>query len=139
MHFTSNNLLHNFPNGKYMLFFFYIYKKKKWKYGSTRPNPTWNLQPEPVLTHLKWLVFNPWPIWPITWLTWSDPTRLFCHASFLFFVRSWWHLFLSSVSTCLTKSMNGENIYIYLLMWPTMSILNNQTLPYNLLDRHKFE
>ena len=43
MHFTSSNLLHNFPNGKYMLFSLFKKKKEHVKNTSqtdpTKPNP----------------------------------------------------------------------------------------------------
>ena len=40
-HFTSSNLLHDFPNDKYMLFSLLKKKKKKSceKYGSIQPDP----------------------------------------------------------------------------------------------------
>ena len=49
MHFTSSNLLYDFPNGKYMLCS--LLKKKKsscGKYGSTRP-ATQLVQPNPLV------------------------------------------------------------------------------------------
>ena len=36
MHFTSSNLLHNFPSSKYMSFFFYI---KKFIVKNSKPDP----------------------------------------------------------------------------------------------------
>ena len=42
MHFTSSNLLHDFPNDKNMLFSLYIKKNSCEKYDLTRPD----LQPD---------------------------------------------------------------------------------------------
>ena len=40
MHFTSSNLLHDFPNGIHVVLFIKKKKKKSCeKYGSTRPDP----------------------------------------------------------------------------------------------------
>ena len=56
MHFTSCNLLHDFPNGKYMLFS--LYKKINVK-NTGQPDPTRNPNdPNPFLTRLKWLVLT---------------------------------------------------------------------------------
>ena len=78
MHFISSNLLHDFPDDKYMLF--YLLKKIHVKITDqlTRPNmqPDWL---EPFLTHLKWPVFDAQPVWLATWLTRPDPNILFCH------------------------------------------------------------
>ena len=50
MHFTLSNLLHDFSNGKYMLFYLYIYIYISCeKYRSTRPDSQSDW-PEPVLT-----------------------------------------------------------------------------------------
>ena len=77
MHFTSSNLLHDFPNDKNMLFS--LYKKKIHVKNTTRPNPTYNpIDSNPFLTHLKWLAFDPQPIWPTTRLTQPDPPVLPC-------------------------------------------------------------
>ena len=83
MHFTSSNLLHNFSNGKYMLFS--LKKKKIYVKNVGQPDPVWpNLQPnlpEPIFNPLKMIGF-----WPVTRLTCNlidppkpDPTRPFCH------------------------------------------------------------
>ena len=75
MHFTSSNLLHDFLNGKYMLFSF---KKKIHVKNMGQPDPTHNLiDLNPFLTRLKWPFltrnpFDPQPDWP-------DPARSFCH------------------------------------------------------------
>ena len=53
MHFTSSNLLHDFPNGKHMLFYIYIYIYNSCeKYGLTDPTHN-SIDPNPFLTHLK--------------------------------------------------------------------------------------
>ena len=44
MHFTSSNLLHDFPNGKYKLFSFYIYIYIYIYHVKKRGNPT---RPDP--------------------------------------------------------------------------------------------
>ena len=55
MHFTSSNLLHDFPNGKYKLFSFYIYIYISCeKNEATRPDPTRKpIDLNPFLTRLK--------------------------------------------------------------------------------------
>ena len=40
MHFTSSNLLHDFPNGKYKLFSFYIYIYIYHVKKTRQPDPT---------------------------------------------------------------------------------------------------
>ena len=65
MHFTSSNLLHDFPNGKYMLFyllknnFLKNHVKSTGQSDLTR-NP---IDPNPFLIRLKWPVFDPQPNW----------------------------------------------------------------------------
>ena len=70
MHFTSSNLLHNFPNGKYMLFSLCIYIYKIHMKNTGQLDPTCNLiDPNTFLTRLKWSVFDLWPVWPAIRLT----------------------------------------------------------------------
>ena len=77
MHFTSSNLLHDFPNDKNMLFSLYI--KKIHAKNTTWPDPTCNsIDSNPYLTHLKWPVFDPQLVWLATWLTRPDPPVLPC-------------------------------------------------------------
>ena len=61
MHFTSNNLLHDFPNGKCMLFsllnFFFINHVKNIRANPTRPATYFNpfkMTHFLLLTHLTW-------------------------------------------------------------------------------------
>ena len=54
----------------------------KIRVNPTQPDPTCNpIDTNPFSTRLKWPVFDPWPIWPVTWLTRPEPnpTRPFCH------------------------------------------------------------
>ena len=72
MHFISSNLLHNFPNGKYMLF--YLLKKKIHvkNTGQPDPQPDWS---KPLFNPLKMTCFDQWLDWPN-----PNPTRLTCFA-----------------------------------------------------------
>ena len=50
----------------------------KIRVNPTQPDPTRNpIDPNPISTRLKWPVFDPWPVWPVTQLTQPepDPTR----------------------------------------------------------------
>ena len=63
IHFTSSNLLHDFPNDKYMLFS--LLKKKEKSYENMgQPDPTHPFchvypQPDPFSTCLKYVPFLP--------------------------------------------------------------------------------
>ena len=78
MHFTPNNLLRNFPNGKYILFNFFIKKIHMKNMGQpdlTRPDPQSDW-PEPVFNPLKMTndMIDPQPDWPDS--TRTDPPVL---------------------------------------------------------------
>ena len=77
IHFISSNLLHDFPNCKYMLFslkYIYIYVKK----GSTRlnPQPDWL---EPIFNPLKMTHFLPKPNLQPDWPDPNQPNPPVCH------------------------------------------------------------
>ena len=73
MHFISSNLLHDFPNGKYMLFSL-ILKKKKSCENTGQPNPT---QPVTRLTRTLFNLLKMTRFLPATHLTYNpiDPTQ----------------------------------------------------------------
>ena len=80
----------------------------------TQSDPTCNpIYPNPFLTRLKWSVFDPWPVWPITWLTRLNPTQL---ARFAMSMLTYWFVKWANRKRAMLNAISSpiNNSWFYL-------------------------